>query len=302
MVAGLVAALLAPVTGGLFGLAYGTAIRIGYEQIYPALFPNKGPAGLTTGKKDVIAGLVQMYDIIGGKGAHEFGINIGIQSAMKASGEELFKSPELNQAVAIEAGISGFGVSGGRQGLTDIQFSQLGKVSEGQQALPLQSEAQLEAIKSLQQLIFDVDLRSQQARDAVEKALFEAEKKELEEAKLAALAAAEKSLRDKDNITRQALIDAKASISTSSGGTQGQLGVGAKLTGQFQPTGGSPIAVQQKQLAKLQAEYTYVSNTATGGRGTTKQTQAARRAELTRLQNLIVKKKTEIALIVTRRR
>ncbi len=30
MVAGLVAALLAPVTGGLFGLAYGTAIRIGY--------------------------------------------------------------------------------------------------------------------------------------------------------------------------------------------------------------------------------------------------------------------------------
>lgn len=129
MVAGLIATLLAPVTGGLFGLAYGTAIRIGYEQIYPALFPKKGPLGLTPEKQDVISGLVQMYDIIGGKGAHEFGINIGIQNAMKNVGNELFNSPELNELIKIEAGIGGVGVSGssglGRDGL-GLQFSQLG--------------------------------------------------------------------------------------------------------------------------------------------------------------------------------
>lgn len=132
MVAGLIATLLAPVTGGLFGLAYGTAIRIGYEQIYPALFPKRGPQGLTSGKKEVIQGLVQMYDIIGGKGAHEFGINIGIQNAINNIGTEVFNNPQLNTAISIEAGISGIGVSGasGAQVFTKIPDTTGGRADQ----------------------------------------------------------------------------------------------------------------------------------------------------------------------------
>ncbi len=111
MVAGLVAALLAPVTGGLFGLAYGTAIRIGYEQIYPLLFPvnakgvSHGASSADIGR--VLTGLIGMYDIIGGKGAHEFGIGQGIKNAMKGVGNELTSSPELNLMIKLEAGANG---------------------------------------------------------------------------------------------------------------------------------------------------------------------------------------------------
>ncbi len=127
MVAGLIATLLAPVTGGLFGLAYGTAIRIGYEQIYPALFPTKGPMGLTREKKDVIAGLVQMYDIIGGKGAHEFGINLGFQHALKGLSKEMANNPDILKMIQMEAGVNGIGVTTiqGASGEKTLKFESL---------------------------------------------------------------------------------------------------------------------------------------------------------------------------------
>ncbi len=172
MVAGLIATLLAPVTGGLFGLAYGTAIRIGYEQIYPALFPKRGPMGLTPQKKEVIAGLVQMYDIIGGKGAHEFGINVGIQNAMKGIGQEMFKSPELNQLVAIEAGIGGVGVSGGSKGLENLSFAAFGQnIIQGRKETASQiaaiQEELVKAVAAKNQLVIDaLQLKLQQQKSA----------------------------------------------------------------------------------------------------------------------------------------
>ncbi len=73
----------APLTGALFGLAYGTAIRIGYEQIYPYLFPadGKGKQPIPSNTTDILRGLEKMYDVIGGKGAHVFGIEQGIKNA-----------------------------------------------------------------------------------------------------------------------------------------------------------------------------------------------------------------------------
>ncbi len=80
-------AAAAPI-GALFGLAYGTSIRIGYEQIYPALFGDKEvPKDVDT----TIHKMHSMFDAVGGKEASLFGINIGIKKAL----QEIDADPEL---------------------------------------------------------------------------------------------------------------------------------------------------------------------------------------------------------------
>ena len=66
----------APLIGGLFGLAYGTSIRIGYEQIYPALFPEGAPKRESV--REAIDDFTKLFDAIGGKEAEMFGLNIGV--------------------------------------------------------------------------------------------------------------------------------------------------------------------------------------------------------------------------------
>lgn len=86
-ISAIMVAALAPLTGALFGASYGTAIRIGYEIIYPSLFGDKtGQKVPTTPQaKDVISSLEQMYTKIGGLEAHKFGINQGMQLAVAAA-------------------------------------------------------------------------------------------------------------------------------------------------------------------------------------------------------------------------
>ncbi len=67
--------------GALFGLAYGTSIRIGYEIIFPALFGDKVTS------KDVDGTLQKMtetFTAVGGLEAQKFGVNVGIKNALKA--------------------------------------------------------------------------------------------------------------------------------------------------------------------------------------------------------------------------
>lgn len=78
--------------GALFGLAYGTSIRIGYEIIFPALFADKVTS------KDVDATLSKMtttFTAIGGLEAQKFGINTGIKDALKAINAD----PELMELI-----------------------------------------------------------------------------------------------------------------------------------------------------------------------------------------------------------
>ncbi len=78
--------------GALFGLAYGTSIRIGYEIIFPALFADKVTS------KDVDATLDKMtttFTAIGGLEAQKFGINTGIKDALKAINAD----PELMELI-----------------------------------------------------------------------------------------------------------------------------------------------------------------------------------------------------------
>ncbi len=76
-------AALAPLTGALFGASYGTAIRIGYEIIFPSLFPNGKP--VTKDSKEVLKSMEGFYTRIGGLEAHKFGIKQGVKLAMDAS-------------------------------------------------------------------------------------------------------------------------------------------------------------------------------------------------------------------------
>lgn len=68
--------------GMLFGIAYGTAIRIGYEQIYPALFPKK--TELPPQTTDVIIRLQDFYTQFGGLEAHKQGMEQGVRNAMQS--------------------------------------------------------------------------------------------------------------------------------------------------------------------------------------------------------------------------
>ncbi len=92
VVSALIQLAIAGPTGILFGLGYGTAIRIGYEQLYPLLFGDKSTPQSVT---EVMGKLETTYDAIGGKEAHMFGINQGIKNALK----EIEADPELVELI-----------------------------------------------------------------------------------------------------------------------------------------------------------------------------------------------------------
>jgi hypothetical protein len=78
-VQGLLALALALPTGALFGIGYGTGVRIGYEQIYPLLFPGdkaRNTEEVVTAVKEIN----KIYDSVGGKEASQMGIADGIAS------------------------------------------------------------------------------------------------------------------------------------------------------------------------------------------------------------------------------
>ncbi len=81
VVSALVQLAIAGPVGILFGLGYGTAIRVGYEQVYPALFGDKE---LPQNTETILKKLETFYTSVGGLEAHKFGINQGIKNALKA--------------------------------------------------------------------------------------------------------------------------------------------------------------------------------------------------------------------------
>ncbi len=81
VVSALVQLAIAGPVGILFGLGYGTAIRVGYEQVYPALFGDKA---LPKNTETILKKLETFYTSVGGLEAHKFGINQGIKNALKA--------------------------------------------------------------------------------------------------------------------------------------------------------------------------------------------------------------------------
>ncbi len=105
VVQGLIALALAGPTGGLFGLAYGTAIRVGYEIIYPLLFDqvakdikegrDSGDAKLSQNTEIVIGKMNTLYTSIGGLEANAFGVNTGIKNALK----QIEDDPELLELI-----------------------------------------------------------------------------------------------------------------------------------------------------------------------------------------------------------
>ncbi len=105
VVQGLIALALAGPTGGLFGLAYGTAIRVGYEIIYPLLFDqiardlkagrDTGEAKLSANTEIVIGKMNTLYTSIGGLEANAFGVNTGIKNALK----QIEDDPELLELI-----------------------------------------------------------------------------------------------------------------------------------------------------------------------------------------------------------
>ncbi len=92
VVSALVQLAIAGPVGILFGLGYGTAIRVGYEQVYPALFGDKA---LPKDTDTILKKLETFYTTVGGLEAHKFGINQGIKNALKA----IDADPELVELI-----------------------------------------------------------------------------------------------------------------------------------------------------------------------------------------------------------
>ncbi len=107
-------AIAAPV-GALFGAAYGTAIRVGYEIIFPALFGDKNtPQSADT----VLAKMDSFYRGVGGLEANAVGINVGIKNALKAMDadpelQELIKKNSNLDTQTIIVNLSGSSIQGG---------------------------------------------------------------------------------------------------------------------------------------------------------------------------------------------
>ncbi len=88
-------------TGFLFGVGYGTGVRIGYEQVYPLLFP-KGARPTTTELAATMKGMNTVYDAIGGKDASRMGIAVGIINA-----GDILKNPDFQVLEKLELSSSG---------------------------------------------------------------------------------------------------------------------------------------------------------------------------------------------------
>ncbi len=121
VVAGILALALALPTGALFGIGYGTGVRIGYEQIYPLLFP-KGTRDSPEGVTANIKAINDIYNAIGGKEASQMGIAVGLSSAMS----ELDQNPDFLALLKLESNLSGTTLSSSEQsryGLDSISTS-----------------------------------------------------------------------------------------------------------------------------------------------------------------------------------
>ncbi len=103
VVQGILALALALPTGLLFGVGYGTGVRIGYEQVYPLLFPTKGTDRNVTPTVNNIKQINGIYNAIGGKEASQMGIAMGLQGAM----EEIDRNPDFQALEALELRLSG---------------------------------------------------------------------------------------------------------------------------------------------------------------------------------------------------
>ncbi len=88
-------------TGFLFGVGYGTGVRIGYEQVYPLLFP-KGARSTTSELAATMKGMNTVYDAIGGKDASRMGIAVGITNA-----GEILNNPDFQVLEKLESSLSG---------------------------------------------------------------------------------------------------------------------------------------------------------------------------------------------------
>jgi hypothetical protein len=103
VVQGILALALALPTGLLFGVGYGTGVRIGYEQVYPLLFPKPDVPRTPEQTANQIKQINKIYDTIGGKEASQMGIANGLAGAM----QELDKNPDFRDLEALESRLSG---------------------------------------------------------------------------------------------------------------------------------------------------------------------------------------------------
>ncbi len=114
-------AIAAPV-GALFGAAYGTAIRVGYEIIFPALFGDKTtPQSAET----VLQKMDTFYRGVGGLEANAVGINVGIKNALKAMDadselQELIKKNSNLDSQTITVNLSGTSTQNGDQSQSSL--------------------------------------------------------------------------------------------------------------------------------------------------------------------------------------
>jgi len=120
VVAGILALALALPTGALFGIGYGTGVRIGYEQIYPLLFPaNTDGTRDTSSVSANIKAINDIYNAIGGKEASNMGIAVGLSNAMS----ELDTNPDFLALLKLESSLSGstsLNLDRTRYGLDDL--------------------------------------------------------------------------------------------------------------------------------------------------------------------------------------
>ncbi len=105
VVQGLIALALALPTGMLFGVGYGTGVRIGYEQVYPLLFPKANSTNTPNSAQvaDNLKSINRIYDTIGGKEASNMGIAMGLNSVRSATEN----NPDFRYLEELESRISG---------------------------------------------------------------------------------------------------------------------------------------------------------------------------------------------------
>ncbi len=146
VVQGIIALALALPTGLLFGVGYGTGVRVGYEQVYPLLFPADKDNRNVTPTVENIKRLNTIYDSIGGKEASQMGIAKGLSDAMT----ELNNNPDFQALMELEYTASGRIPSnlGPRNKSQKPTSSQEGFLSDTQRAAALE-QLQINRQKSI---------------------------------------------------------------------------------------------------------------------------------------------------------